>query len=300
MSFCINNIHTPLVSVVLPVHNGEYFLADAIKSIEQQTLSDWELILINDGSTDRTSEIAHSFLDKRIRVIDFSENKGCYPARNYGLTLSKGKYVAAMDSDDVCFPDRLEKQVAFLEQNKEIGLLGTAYRYSNMLMPQYKETDPERIKLLQIRHCYLRHPTCMIRRALIIQYKLYYNEYFVYAGDYDWQVRACHYFPVSNLNEVLLTYRRHENQISASKIIQQGKYADIIRLRQIQQLGGNIPKTYTHDILLFFKGEKVGEQFYPFIEGYVNLMYENNRYSCCYNQQLLKEMINVLKNKQAN
>src|SRR5215831_13102998 len=116
----------PCVSVVLPVYNGEKYLAEALDSILQQTFNDYELIVIDDGSTDRSSAIIESYVKKDRRVIVHrQDNCGLIMSLNQGSSLARGKYIARMDADDVSLPQRLEKQLDYLEQRPDIGLLGT-------------------------------------------------------------------------------------------------------------------------------------------------------------------------------
>ena len=119
--------HHP-VSVVMPVYNGEKYLAEAIESILAQTFSDFELIIVDDGSTDGSGEIIRSYekRDKRIRVIQHESNLGVSVARNTGIAAAAGEYVAFTDCDDVSLPRRLEKQTAFLNANPRIGAVGVA------------------------------------------------------------------------------------------------------------------------------------------------------------------------------
>ncbi|MDR2913853.1 MAG: glycosyltransferase family 2 protein, partial [Tannerella sp.] len=133
-------IDIPYVSIVMPVHNCGAYIKEAIDSMLHQTMSDFEFIIVNDGSTDDSGIIVHSYADPRIRVIDFAENKGCYPARNCGMQLARGKYICVMDADDISLPKRLELQCDFLEKNRDIGLVGSAFRYMNDTDSVYRNT----------------------------------------------------------------------------------------------------------------------------------------------------------------
>ncbi len=116
-----------LVSVIMPVFNGEKYLAEAIESILSQTFTDFELIIVDDGSQDGSADIIRDYAqeDGRIRLLQHHENQGRADARNTGIADSHGSLIAMMDCDDISLPERLEKQVAFLENNPEIGGLGT-------------------------------------------------------------------------------------------------------------------------------------------------------------------------------
>jgi glycosyltransferase involved in cell wall biosynthesis len=115
---------TPKVSVVMSVYNNESYIREAVESVLNQSFKDFEFIIINDGSTDRTREILTSYTDERIRLFD-QENRGLTISLNRGLSLAKGSYIARMDGDDISDPERFAEEVRFLEQNEKIGLIGT-------------------------------------------------------------------------------------------------------------------------------------------------------------------------------
>ena len=120
----------PLVSVVMPVYNGEKYLAEAIDSILNQTFTDFEFIIVDDGSTDGSAEIIRTYQerDERVRLLQLERNMGIADARNAGIAVAKGEFIAAMDADDASLPERLEQQVQFLRSHPEIGGLGTMGR----------------------------------------------------------------------------------------------------------------------------------------------------------------------------
>ncbi len=120
----------PQVSVVMPVYNGEKYLAEAIESILGQTFDDFELIIVDDCSTDGSAEIAREYAerDSRIKIVQRETNGGSADARNSGIAIATGEYIAAMDADDVSLPERLERQVCYLRLNSDIGGVGTQGR----------------------------------------------------------------------------------------------------------------------------------------------------------------------------
>ena len=115
----------PLVSIILPAYNCEKFIRKTIHSLINQTYSNFELLVINDGSTDATTSIIQSFKDTRIQLIQNEKNKGLIYTLNKGIELSKGKYIARIDADDICLPERLQKQVNWLEKNTQIAIVAT-------------------------------------------------------------------------------------------------------------------------------------------------------------------------------
>lgn len=284
----------PFVSVVMPVHNYGLYIKDAIDSVLNQTMVDFEFIIVNDGSTDNSSEIAHSYNDSRIRIIDFTENRGCYPARNYGMRLAQGKYICVMDADDICIPERLELQSAFLEENTSIGLIGSAFLYMNDFRPVYKATDPEIIRLLLLRYCYILHPTCMIRHSQIKKHNLYYDENLTYASDYAWLVKASTLFPVSNVNDVLLLYREHEHQISSRESKRQGLFANQVRIQQLKSAGLNIKKEEENIIINFIATSTIcREENMTVINRFVDEFISANKEKKIYDQEALVRMLNI-------
>src|SRR5271170_5563678 len=115
---------TKLVTVLMPVHNGERYLAEAIESVLGQSAGDLELLIVDDGSTDRSAEICRDYRDPRIRLVQNPTHLGIVASLNRGLDLAAGAYVARMDSDDISLPERLEKQIRLLDENPEVGVCG--------------------------------------------------------------------------------------------------------------------------------------------------------------------------------
>jgi glycosyltransferase involved in cell wall biosynthesis len=234
-----------LVSVVMPVYNNEKFVAEAIDSILNQTIDSFEFIIINDHSTDHTPEILASFHDPRILIYENTSNLGLTKSLNTGLALSKGKYIARMDSDDVSHPDRFAHQVHFLEDNPNIGVLGTDYE---MITPDGTHTGRiighrsnwELVHWLLNFDNQISHPTVFLRTILVKQIKGY-NEEFQFAQDYDLWSRLSKITYLANLPETLLYHRSgHVNQISAMYPQSQKENGLKIRQRIISQLTGRI------------------------------------------------------------
>jgi glycosyltransferase involved in cell wall biosynthesis len=119
---------TPKITVLMPVYNAEKFIEDAIRSVLSQTFVDFELLIVNDGSTDRSRALIHTFNDQRIVVID-QENKGVASALNNGLTHARAEYIARFDADDICYPRRLQIQYDFMQANPAYSIIGTGVDY---------------------------------------------------------------------------------------------------------------------------------------------------------------------------
>ena len=117
----------PLVSVVIPAYNAESTVAETVDALRQQTLTDWELVFIDDGSSDKTAKIVAGYADSRIHVTVLEHNMGHPEARNEGFKRARGKYIVIMDADDVSFPERIERQVSYLESHKGVDGCGSGH-----------------------------------------------------------------------------------------------------------------------------------------------------------------------------
>jgi glycosyltransferase involved in cell wall biosynthesis len=222
----------------MPVFNGEKYLLEAVKSILNQTYNIFELIIIDDGSKDGTWDILQSFCDHRICLIKNTNNMGVSRSRNLGIIRSKGKYIAFMDADDLSLPKRLERQVAFMEKNPEIGICGSwaeiigSDRKFRMKRPI--NHDYLRIGLL-FKSCFI-HSSVMIRGAFFKYHKLYFKPNFEPSEDYELWVHSSSLFKMANIPEVLVYYRIHNQQASnVSRAIQEDNMR-IIMKAQIEAL----------------------------------------------------------------
>ena len=175
-------MNTPAVSVILPAFNCGRWLGLAIESVLQQSFTDFEFIIINDGSTDNTEQIIHSFHDQRIMYVKNIKNEGLIYSLNRAIDLSEGKYIARMDSDDICRPERLAKQKLFLDQNEDITVVASTVELIN---EQGENTGPWKLdqqtitprqikKALLKQNCVV-HPTVMVRAGILktLEYKSY-------------------------------------------------------------------------------------------------------------------------------
>lgn len=173
---------TRLISVVMPVYNGERYLASAIDSILAQTYSNFEFIIINDGSTDSTPIMLAEYVerDSRIKLLHQGQNQGVTKALNWGCKLAQGKYIARMDADDLCEPERFERQVKFLENHPEVIVVGCWSAYideDDTVIGIWKTpTNPRVIQWRQIFSNNLAHPSVMMRRAEVAQVGFYSTE----------------------------------------------------------------------------------------------------------------------------
>ncbi len=208
--------NTPKVSVIMPVYNTkEEYLREAIESILNQTFKDFELIIVNDGSTNNAEEVIKSYKDKRIRYYKNETNIGIPKTRNRLLSLATGQFIANMDSDDISLPERLKTQVDYLENNPNVSIIGSWFElFPNNLTIKHVE-HPKYLDLLK--GCCIGNPTAMFRKNEMKKYNLHYNEDFANAEDYDLWSRAIRYLEVYNIPQVLLMYRWHETNVSKTK-----------------------------------------------------------------------------------
>lgn len=208
----------PGISVLLPVYNGGFTLINAIESILDQTYKNFELIIIDDGSTDNSIEILHHYqsLDTRIILVT-RENKGLVTTLNESLSLARAPWVARMDQDDISLPERFEKQLRWLELSGA-DICGSWIKYfgADNYICKYYESD-EAIKLDMLFKSPFAHPSVMMRSNVIK--KLSYDISCEKAEDYDLWVRAAQAgLKMGNIQEVLLKYRRHETQITSKSV----------------------------------------------------------------------------------
>jgi glycosyltransferase involved in cell wall biosynthesis len=228
----------PAVSVLLPVHNGASYLEDAVASILRQTLPDFELLVINDGSTDGTASILRNCADSRLTVIENERNLGLIPSLNTGLAAARGEFVARMDADDIAYPHRLQRQVDFLREFPQVGLCGTWFQMFGAGRPKVVRppTQPEDLAARLFYESPLAHPSVMFRRALFADHGLQYSLDYPHAEDYELWVRAGEITGLANLPEVLLRYRRHGKQVSNLKTARQNETVRMILVRQLRKI----------------------------------------------------------------
>ncbi len=209
---------THKISVVLPCHNGEKYVKEAIESILQQTFDNFELLLIDDGSTDCSTDIIKSFKDKRICYIKNSENIGLIKTLNKGLDLATGEYIARMDADDISYPERFAEQVKLLDNNPDVVMCGTWINFFNYPPRKNDGHHPRNITYLSLLKGWcINHPTVMIRKSILDANNLRYDENYPNAEDYELWTRLIRYGRIVNIPQILLDYRWHENNISVKK-----------------------------------------------------------------------------------
>ena len=232
----------PHISVVLPVYNAEKYLDQAVRSILAQTFTDFELIIVDDGSIDNTLAIAHNLAndltDPRIRVIANTENRGLAASCNIGWKAATGEFIARQDADDYSHPTRLEKQIAYLQKNPKVGVLGTNRQTLNRKgkirnhkpMPEQAVFDDLLHRNLVI------HGSALIRRSVLEQVDGY-DEWFRLSQDYDLWLRIADGIAwIKNLPEGLYVIREHGESSTAKD----PRPAELYRMAALNNVKGNL------------------------------------------------------------
>ena len=235
----------PIISVIMPVYNGQCFLSRAIESILDQTFTDFELLIINDGSTDQTAEICTHYLntDSRIRLLTNEKplGKAGDLAKEMGIQHARGRFIAIMDADDVAKPQRLERQKAFLEANPAIFLCGSWADYIDQQETVFREWKPDTEHSQIVRNLYwknsIMHPTFFFRNdpSAIPFYEMKYTWY----NDYYTQLKLIKQGrKLANVPEILLSYR-----VSGQSSTQSGIKKKVLEYFQIRDEIARYPAT---------------------------------------------------------
>lgn len=278
----------PKVSVIMPVFNTrEEYLREAIESILNQTYGDFEFLIIDDGSTNNSAEVIHSYSDERIKYIKNERNLGIIKSLNRGFELMQGEYMARTDSDDISLPDRLEKQVKFLDENPNISILCSYFEwFPKKRVIEAPLIDAEIKEKLLICTNVIGHSTVMERVDFIKKYNLRYNEEFTYCEDYRFWLDAIDKAEFACIPEILVKYRIHEGSICQKNIttqhlnvqkamfLAQGKFYSI----DSQEAINSIEK--------LIRNEKITSNDLESIETFVNRVVEkinNKKINCTYN-----------------
>lgn len=276
----------------MPVYNGEEFIYDSVNSILNQTFENFRLLIFNDGSTDRTKEILHSFNDKRIVYFENKQNIGCSNALNSLMQFSKAKYIARMDADDIALPKRLAVQLDFLEHNPEYVLCGSWFSTfgngqieQDICPPQHSEEI--RVRLLN--KSSIGHPTVMFRNGLFT-----YDSKYKYAEDYNaWADLSKNKSNLmTNIPEVLFRYRLHPQQVSTSKAKQQFEVANKIRAKLLRNISTDFTDREVNNFLLLMTADCENCNFsLKEIEYLIDKILKINDTYNLYNHQILEQSL---------
>lgn len=232
---------TPAISVVMPVFNGERFLSEAIESILSQTYGNFEFIIINDGSTDRSREIILGYDDPRIVFIDPKAKVGYITALNLGLESARGEFVARQDADDVSLPTRFESQIPLMEERPEIAIVGSSYHMiagdGSFIYTSRPPVTDVLIRWQMLFHDSFCHSSVLLRAHILRAQNLSYDPAWEAAEDYELWSRILCFGAGANIQEPLVTHRLHEKQFSEVRAGRQKSLATLIARANLQQLG---------------------------------------------------------------
>ncbi len=261
-------MNSPAVSVILPAYNCEKYIGKAIQSVLQQTFADLELIIINDGSTDKTESRILQFTDPRIIYLQNPQNKGLIYTLNRAIELAKGNYIARMDSDDICLQERLSKQKQYLDTHPETTMVASTINFIDAngndkgIWPLDRKTiSPAFISnKMPFENC-IAHPTIMIRADILK--KLKYNPRQVNIEDYDLWLRLLNRgYVIDKINEPLLWYRIHDDSITHVHLKKRNFFFKHLRMKRIflakeilsRRVNGFTLKVIASTIVDFIKG----------------------------------------------
>lgn len=209
----------PQISVVMSVYNCEKYVGETIQSVIDQTFTDWEFIIINDASKDKSAEVIRSFDDDRIIFIDNKENKGQCANLNHGISLARGKYIARLDHDDLCYKDRFFKQFSYMEEHPKIDLLSS---WLDTLVDGKiylkKGVEIKSLSEMKFSHTFynygMAHSAFFIRKSALTQYDIVYDIDYKFCEDYRMVLQFMQYGEIFSLNESLGAYREFPEQVT--------------------------------------------------------------------------------------
>ncbi len=246
------------ISVLMPVYNAEKYLKGAIDSILSQTYSDFEFVIVDDCSSDSSSEIVESYNDDRIVFLKNEQNSGVAVTLNKGLAECRGEYIARMDSDDISRPERFAKQLAFLESHPDVAVVTCGVRTfcgdKTISECGWSNVEPERIKKDLFFSCALAHPTVMMRRKVINSLGGYAPEYNG-LEDYELWCRVIEKHKIASVCEVLFEYRVHEGQVSKKPPESVRNAKKELKKRQLEQINAVLSDDELDAFLCFSSGE---------------------------------------------
>ena len=228
----------PIISVIMTVYNTDKkYFSEAIDSILHQTYTDFEFLIIDDGSTFDYSDLTSITSDKRIIYFKLSKNVGIANARNFAIEKAKGEFIAFLDSDDVAFPERLAHQINFFENNPGIDCVGSSY----LIIPEGRLChNPEKhndiVLHLLLTGCPFLHSSVMLRKKIIAENKVLYKANYVPAEDYAFLLDLLGLCNYANIDETSVKYRWHGNNISITKVEIQQALANDAKIKKLLAL----------------------------------------------------------------
>jgi len=242
---------TPSITVLMPVYNAAPYLRESIDSVLSQTFTDFEFLIINDGSTDQSEEIILSYSDKRIRYFKNPINLKLIQTLNKGFGLALGKYLVRADADDINYPNRLALQFAFMEQHPDVALSGTGFETFGTDIPtQVTRYAPDH-NTICFKHLYqihLSHGTSIFRMSEVKKHSLFFDPSYEHAEDYELWTRISSVSKLANIPDVLYRVRQHDTKVS--KLFSQVQELNSLRVKKnlFEKMGANL---HDKDVVLF-------------------------------------------------
>ncbi len=236
-------MNNPMVSVIMPVYNGEKYIRKALESILNQTFQDFELIIIDDCGNDSSMIIVNEYKDSRIRVFHNNVNKGIAFSRNRAIQESKGKYIAIMDDDDISHQDRLLYQVDFMEKNSFVDVAGGQSSIideeDNVIAPpELMQESTKMNKVMFLFYNSFHNSETIIRKKIVDEYKIRYSDNMLGMEDFKFWIECSLHGRISNVNKEILKYRvTKDNETSRVRRIQEDARKNLFnKLRQYSLL----------------------------------------------------------------
>jgi glycosyltransferase involved in cell wall biosynthesis len=295
------NSNKPRISVLMPIYNCSKYLKESIQSVLSQIFNDFELLLIDDGSSDDTSSIINSFTDSRIRYFRNEENKGLIYSLNWGLTLATGTYIARMDGDDIIVPERLQRQYEFMENHPEVDIAGSWYYVSVTMNVCYVPIFPEQCRIHLLANPPLAHPTVIMRTDSLKKHQLCYNSEYIHAEDYFlWAEASTKGLTITNIPEPLLIYRIHDHQVSFKKKNIQEQVVNKIRNWYASIYFKSVIADKETIYFNFMSEQTHTFTEYQLMKKLADAMINYNKKCGSFNQEILTEFLNKKLNKIAS
>lgn len=290
-SINITSNNHPLVSVIMPVFNAEAYIGEAIQSILNQSLSNIELVIIDDKSTDNSIAVIESFNDMRIRLVKLKENHGISNALNEGISHARSSYIARMDADDIANRNRLFLQYNFLSKNREVGVVGSWIKcFGNKNYTHDYPTEDNSIKMNMFFQNPIAHPSVMFRKEIVLSVGGYNS---LYDSVEDWELwsRLIKTTKFRNLPEYLIHYRIHRG----NKSFLDSKRSSLLKIKLMRHifLDNNLPFDSTYFDGSFFMAEGNFEKIYKYFEELKKINFNKKLFLSDEFNELLQKMLNA-------
>jgi glycosyltransferase involved in cell wall biosynthesis len=280
----------------MTVYNGAEYLRETVESVLNQTYADFTFLIVDNASTDGSKDIIKSYDDERIELAPLPENIGQIAALNKGLERIEGGLVARLDADDICMPRRLEEQAAFMETHPETGFCGTytaAFKGSKTTRWAYP-TDSAGIKVNLLFECAMVHPSVVIRKEVLDQYRLRYDETMNHSFDWDLWQRMAQHTEAANIPKYLVRYRLHEKSESQRTLDLQEAAAKRLDDRTLGQLGladHPLRRVHRDASLITFNAANRGLEFLEQVIEWFKLLEESNKKHKIYHELTLHRFL---------